>query len=90
MPRPEYQERRPRQTPPPAAPARAAASPAPTLPDKAGRFEIRTPNSSFSGVRHNVQFQGGVGRTDDPTRAQACRELGYAVTELPPGAAGGQ
>lgn len=53
-------------------------------PDTAGRFEIRTPNPEFKGVRHNVQFVDGVGRTDDPARAEAMRELGYEVKELRP------
>jgi hypothetical protein len=50
-------------------------------PDRAGRFEIRTPSPDFHGVRHGIQFDRGTGHTDDATRAAACRELGYTVTD---------
>jgi hypothetical protein len=60
------------------------------FPSRSGRFEIRTPNRDFRGVRHNVQFFEGVGHTDSPSDAAACGELGYAVTDLsaPPPATG--
>lgn len=44
------------------------------------KFEVRTPNPGFRGERAGIAFIDGVGHTDDPVRAHACLEFGYAVT----------
>ena len=45
-------------------------------------FEISTPNPNFKGERAGLKFTGGKASTNDPEKAQACRELGYKVKEL--------
>jgi len=41
-------------------------------PGSAAAFELRHRNQRFSGVVAGVAFKRGIGRTDDPKRANQC------------------
>lgn len=40
---------------------------------------VRTPNPTFTGVRHGVRFTGGVGVTDDPSAIARFQARGWTV-----------
>ena len=48
---------------------------------KKGVYEVRLPNTEYSGDANGVTFEKGVGHTDDGKRAHACLELGAKVTK---------
>lgn len=52
------------------------------MPDTPTRYEVRTPNARFTGVRAGLAFRDGRAVTRDAAAAAECRALGYAVKEL--------
>jgi hypothetical protein len=51
--------------------------------DRAGRFLVRASSADFFGVRCGVQFDKGVGRTDNGLKAAELEGMGFTVSEEP-------
>jgi hypothetical protein len=56
--------------------------------ERSGRFTVRASSPGFFGVRCGVQFDQGVGHTDDAGRAAELAAMGFAVEEAGGGDAG--
>lgn len=48
--------------------------------DRAGRFLIRASSPDFFGVRCGVQFERGIGRTDEWGKASDLLKMGFDVS----------
>ena len=47
-------------------------------------FHIETPNKTFAGSRHDLDFVNGVAHTDNADIAELCHQSGYIVSHEPP------